>query len=648
MLIGVCGHVDHGKTALVHALTGTNADRLPEERRRGMTIDLGFAYVPAADGRILGFVDLPGHERFLHNFLAGALALDSVLLVVAADEGPRAQTFEHLAIVDRISVNHLLVAVTKCDRASLEQLAATQTAVRAMLAATSFADASVVQTSSRTGAGIETLREHLEAPPERPPAEGQGFRMAIDRAFVLPGAGLVVTGGVAAGEVAVGDQLVLSPAGIPARVRSLHAQNREQQRTQAGQRCGIALAGVDDRETARRGAWLVDPALHAPTETLLVRVRDMPGQSLRHGRDVRLHLAAETLDARVIRLGEAAGEAPYPVLLSLRRPVAALSGDRLALRDPTAHAMLAAGRVIDPFPPDRRRLRRAPEAGQLALGAADDAEALAARLAIEGAADLARFAIARNLRAEAVRVLPGSVALGSVILSPERAAELERRAVERLAETHQRFPDRLGLDGLELARSLAGDGDPAAPAAVVEDMVRRGVLRRRGGVLHLPDHQPHLSADDEALWLRLRPLLAATPERPPTVAELATALEIDWRPLRQALGRLEHFGRLQMATRNRAFLPEGLAELEQRIAELAQARPGGMFGVAEFNTAAGIGRNLCVEILEHFDRRGVTQRLGDQRRPTRPLRPDPDAGGPRDDPPDDGGVGVAGGVEPRQ
>jgi selenocysteine-specific elongation factor len=647
MLIGVAGHVDHGKTALVQALTGVDADRLPEERRRGMTIDLGFAYAPMADGRVMGFVDLPGHERFLHNFLAGALALDTVLLVIAADEGPRPQTIEHLAILDRIGVERLVVAMSKADRVDPAGLAAAEQSAGALLANTRFAGSEIISTSSLTGEGVDALRRALEAVPERLRPAGQGFRMPIDRAFQLTGAGLVVTGSVAAGEVTMGQPLVLSPEGLPVRVRSLHVQNREQDRGAAGARCGVALAGAGRRGAARRGAWLLAPELHAPTRTLLVAVRDLPDAELRHGRAVRIHLAAEALEARVIRLAEGSAEAPYPVLLALERPTASLAGDRVALRDPAAHATLAAGRVLDPFPPERRRLRQVPTATLLALGSADATEALAARLAIDGAADLERFALARNMPPGVLRALPDVAVLGSVALTPERAAEIRARAETKLAQAHARYPDRLGLDQHELAAQLDAQ-QPEVAAVILGAMIREGAVRRLGGLVHLPGHRPSLAARDEALWTRLRPLLAAEPERPPTVAELASALELDWRVLRQALTRLAHFGRVVVATRNRAFLPEALAKLQAALPALAAQGEAGLFTVAAFNAATGVGRNLSVELLEYFDRRGVTRRLGDQRRLARPLRQDADAGRAGDDPADNGGVGVALVVEPRE
>ncbi|MGA8550915.1 MAG: selenocysteine-specific translation elongation factor, partial [Stellaceae bacterium] len=249
MILATAGHIDHGKTALVQALTGVDADRLPEEKRRGLTIDLGFAYATLPDGAELGFVDVPGHERFLPNMLAGVLSIDRVLLVVAADDGPRPQTIEHLDILELIEVAEITGVVTKIDRVEPERAAAVASEVGDLLAAAGYAQSPIFAVSSRTGAGIAALGAHLQqnaraaaaARAERPPAGL--FRMPIDRAFTLPGIGLVVTGTVAAGAIAVGDRLMLSPAGAPARVRGLHAQNRPIETAVAGERCAVNLAG---------------------------------------------------------------------------------------------------------------------------------------------------------------------------------------------------------------------------------------------------------------------------------------------------------------------------------------------------------------------------------------------------------------------
>jgi selenocysteine-specific elongation factor len=618
MLIGVAGHVDHGKTALVEALTGINADRLPEERRRGMTIDLGFAYAAAGDGRILGFVDLPGHERFLHNFLAGALALDRILLVVAADEGVRAQTLEHLAILERIGVRRLTAVISKIDQAPPDRVAEVEADVRGRLAAAGFADAAIMAVSSRSGQGIAALRAFLEATAEPAADVGRRFRMPIDRAFSLTGVGLVVTGAVVAGEVAVGAQLLLSPSGVPARVRSLHAQNQEATSARAGQRCGLAIAGRFDPARVRRGDWLVDPGLHAPADRILVRVRAFPGATVRPGRLLRLHHAAAAVSAKAYPLGEGAGDAPFPVHLTLARPIAALHGDRLVLRDPATKANLAAGWIIDSFAPERRALRRHTPATLMAMGEEDPAVALAARLAAEGAVDVARFALSRNRTVDSLAGLAGPdvvrLARGDVWLSRSRAQALREGVLQRLAEVHRRHPDRLGLNVADLARLCADQAGPLVAQALIDDLLAVGAIRRSGGVVHLPGHAPRLAERDEALWARLAERFEDAGLRPPTVAELAGEVGLDRRELRAALDRMQYFGHLALATANRAFLPETLGRLRAVAEALSRSSPDGLFSAAQFNHASGIGRNLTIEILEYFDRQGVTERVGDLRR----------------------------------
>ncbi|HET6221758.1 MAG TPA: selenocysteine-specific translation elongation factor [Dongiaceae bacterium] len=245
MIVGTAGHIDHGKTALVRALTGIDADRLPEEKARGITIDLGFAYRPIEGGETLGFVDVPGHERFVHNMLAGAVGIDFVLFVVAADDGPMPQTREHLQILDLLGLTNGIVALTKIDLATPERVSDVSQQVRALLASTGLAGAEILPVSSVTGAGVAALEERLlgvAANLPLRPASGH-FRLAVDRCFTLAGAGTVVTGTVFAGQVAVGDHLLLSPSGLAARVRGIHAQNRAAERGRAGQRCAINLAG---------------------------------------------------------------------------------------------------------------------------------------------------------------------------------------------------------------------------------------------------------------------------------------------------------------------------------------------------------------------------------------------------------------------
>src|SRR6516165_9584235 len=297
MILATAGHIDHGKTALVQALTGVDADRLPEEKRRGLTIDLGFAYATLPDGTELGFVDVPGHERFLPNMLAGVLSIDRVLLIVAADDGPRPQTLEHLDILELIGIAEVTGVITKIDRVERGRAEIVAAEVRALLAAAGFTESPIFRVSSRTGEGIKPLAQHLRrsarvALRNRAAASVSGlFRMPIDRAFTLPGIGLVVTGTVTAGVVALGDRLTISPSGIAVRVRGLHTQNQPVETAAAGERCAVNVAGsFPEGSEPRRGDWILAAERHAPAKRLdlFLRTSRFAGVPLRDGLPVHL------------------------------------------------------------------------------------------------------------------------------------------------------------------------------------------------------------------------------------------------------------------------------------------------------------------------------------------------------------------------
>lgn len=612
MIVGLAGHVDHGKTSLIRALTGIDTDRLPEERARGMTIDLGFAYAQRPGG-VVGFVDVPGHERFLHNMLAGVLAMDRVLLVVAADDGPMPQTLEHLEVLRLVGVPRLAVAVTKADRVPAARAAAVA-AEAAALALRAGYEAPVHAVSSLTGQGLDGLWRWIEeAAPAPRPAEG-GFRLAIDRSFVLPGIGTVVTGTVAAGEVRAGDGLVLSPARLAARVRSLRVQDRPAERARAGDRCALAIAGARiERARLRRGDWLVAPDLHAPSDVLDARVRLADGRALRHGGPVHLHHGADAIPAR-LRVWSEDGEDGF-VRLQLRRPVPALHGDRLVLRDDTTGRVVAGGHVVDPFPPQRRRPRPQRLAELAALAAPDARQALAGLLAANGSADLIALARARNRDPAVLEALPA--ALGATVVGPAgrrvalaaSAREATRgRILAALSRHHAAYPE---LGGLPRAALLAAAGaEPAVAEAILAELLAERALVPQGMVLRLPSHTPRLAAADEALWPRVATLLEAGALRPPRVREVAEALALEPDQAEALLERYERFGRVLRVAPNRFFPPEAVAALAREAAALAE--PDG-FTAADYNRRTGIGRNVTIEVLEFLDAIGLTRRTGELR-----------------------------------
>ncbi len=622
MIIALAGHVDHGKTALIRALTGIDADRLPEEKKRGMTIDLGFAHVRLSSGALAGFVDVPGHERFLGNMLAGVLSIDTVLLVIAADDGPMPQTREHLSILRLTGVTDIAAVISKIDRVDAARLDMARAEVRDVLDRAGYRAAPVMEASSITGAGIPALLAYIEtkiAAHRARDAKGR-FRLAIDRSFSSTGTGLVVTGTVAAGSVSVGDRLLLSPSRLAARVRGLQVHHEAAQKAQEGDRCAVAISGPRvEKARLRRGDWLIDPDLHAPTQRIDALVRAVEDRGPRHATRVHVHFGATASGGRVLtRTGKdfVPGEEGF-VTLTLDQPGACLYGDRLVLRDDSTGRVVAGGHVIDPFSPDRRVRREQREASLAAHALADPAAAFRALLAAEGWADLRHFALTRNLPVLFSPVLEGdAIRIGSaaapVLVSSATIERVGETVSRQLRAWHAARPDEMGPGRAELAR-MAGALPDSISGAVLDVLRERGAIVREGVAWRLPDHQPVLAPLDEAWWTRIKTALMKTDPRPPRVRELAEEMGMEPEAMEALLLRLERFGRLVRVAGNRFFLPETILTLGQLAHGLAAEAEEAGFTAAEFNKRSGLGRNLAIIVLEWLDGVGVTRRTGDLR-----------------------------------
>ncbi|MGY9014686.1 MAG: selenocysteine-specific translation elongation factor, partial [Rhodospirillales bacterium] len=365
MIIATAGHIDHGKTLLVKTLTGVDTDRLPEEKARGLTIDLGFAYQPLGEnGAMVGFVDVPGHERFIRNMLAGVTNIDYALFVIAADDGAMPQTLEHLAILDLLGAYKGVVALTKIDRVDADRVAEVSTQIENLLSTTKLAGIEIMPVSAITGDGIEDLKANLELAAEENKARASdgNFRLSVDRCFTIPGAGIVATGTVFSGKISDDEHAILSPEGIEVRIRRIHAQNMESKTGQAGQRCAINIAGRGLRKVqVHRGDWLVAENAHNPTSRFDARIKLLPGEprSLKHWTPVHVHLGAGDVPGRVAVLEGRSIEPGDQALVQIvfDRRLNIVKGDKFILRDQTARRTMAGGLVIDPFPPARGRTR---------------------------------------------------------------------------------------------------------------------------------------------------------------------------------------------------------------------------------------------------------------------------------------------------
>jgi selenocysteine-specific elongation factor len=621
MIIGTAGHVDHGKTALVKALTGIDADRLAEEKRRGITIDLGYAYTDTPNGT-LGFVDVPGHERFVHTMLAGASGIDAALLVVALDDGVMPQTREHVQILELLGIDRGVVALTKADLAP-GRVAEVGAQIRSLLAKTGLAEAPLLPVSAVTGEGIDDLRTALLALGARP-RDSDGYpRLAVDRAFTLAGAGLVVTGSLVAGRIRTDDRLMLSPPGIELRVRGLHAQNRAADEAVAGQRVALNVVGPRlSKDIVTRGDWVLHPDVHAPTARFDIRLELLAEETraLRADAPAHLHLGAAHVMARVAPLDAERIEPGGSVLarLTLDHPIGALAGDRLVLRDATATRTIGGGVVIDPFPP--RRGRRTPErlAQLSALEEPDAAAALRGLLALPPAwTDRVGYFRARNLppsvQSEVMSAAP-AVAVADLLMTPATLAALQTGVVDRLAAHHVAAPDQPGLQLDRLRLATPGRPSQGAFRAIIESLFRRGAVEQDGPWLRLPTHRATLSAQDERVWTQARELIAAERFRPPRTRDLARELSVPEAAMRTTLKRVQRMGRLIEVAPDQYFLSETVAEMAAIAASIADADPGGTLTAAAFRDRLANGRKVAILVLEFFDRAGVTVRTGDERR----------------------------------
>jgi selenocysteine-specific elongation factor len=633
MIIATAGHVDHGKTLLVKALTGVDTDRLPEEKNRGMTIDLGFAYLPVESSETIGFVDVPGHERFVHNMLAGVAGIDFALFIVAADDGPMPQTREHLAILDLLGIRHGAVALTKTDRVAASRVQEVRNELAALFSRTTLAGSAVFPVSAVTGDGIDDLKAHLlnAARSWRPKATAGNFRLAIDRCFSIPGAGLIVTGTAVAGSVSAGERMRVLQAGLEVRARTIHAQNARSETGRAGQRCAINLAGSGlKQELIERGDWVVTGDVPAPVQKFDARLRILEGEMrpLANWTPVHVHLGAAEVTGRVATL-QGASIAPGAsglVQLVLDRPIGALCGDGLILRDQSAQRTIGGGRIIDIFPPVRGRAKPERLAYLAAMENDDAPTALSCLLdTAPSGLNLTRFAQSRNLTArESAQMFTGASAKsvatpsGALGFSPANWNRLKAAILESLALLHGRAPSViLNQEGLLLEAGLRLPKEVAF--ALAAELTKEGAIAREPSGVRLRTHVAQLTLADAVLWKKAEPLLIENILRPPSLHELASALRMDPKNTESFLVRASRLGLVVRVAENRFFPPAGLRR-HATFAEEIAATKGGLVTAATLRDRAGIGRGLAIEVLEYFDRIKFTRRIGDEHQVLRPAR----------------------------
>lgn len=633
MIIGTAGHIDHGKTTLVRALTGVDTDRLPEEKTRGISIELGYAYLDTEVGggeRRIGFVDVPGHERLVHTMVAGASGIDFALLVIAADDGPMPQTREHLAVLSLLGLDRGAIVLTKADRVEATRLAAAQAEARALVAHTALAGATVWVTSATDGRGIGALRDWLFDQARSLPtavADDRVFRLAIDRAFTLDGVGTVVTGLAHSGTVRIGDTLTVTggSAGGAYRVRSLHAQNRAVTQAHAGQRCAIALAGAD-RGKFERGMWLLadDGVWQTQRVDAAITVWPEEPSALRSGAMVHVHAGTAATTGSIAVLDSPSADRITPggaglVQILLRQPLALWRGDRVVLRDAAASRTVAGGIVIDPTAPTRYRKTAQRLAELKALQAADIDARFRALLAVSPngvAMSGFRRAEARHrhwqpyLDRAALIVAEGD---GGHALGAEAATVIDDAILGAVARYHETHPDEIGVDRGRLRRMAA----PRLPLPLFEAMIGRaitaGSLAQRGPFVHSPAHAVHLSEADTRIAQQLAVPLLEAGFQGSWIRDLATDCAINESLLRASVARLSQSGDVHQVVRDLVYPVATMHRLAAIVREEA-ARRDGNITAAQLRDATHLGRKRAIQILEYLDRVGLCRRVGDSHR----------------------------------
>jgi selenocysteine-specific elongation factor len=614
-VIGTAGHVDHGKSALVQALTGIDPDRLREEKERGLTIDLGFAWLTLPNGEEVSIVDVPGHERFIKNMLAGVGGIDLALLVVAADEGVMPQTREHLAIIDLLGIEHGVVAVTKADLVDADFAELVAADVEEALRGTTLEGAPTVVCSAVSRQGLDELVATLQAELARTPVKRDigRPRLPIDRAFTIAGFGTVVTGTLIAGSLRVGQEVEVAPAGLRARIRGLQAHGQKVEAAPPGRRTAVNLAGVAVEEL-ERGMVVASPGWLRPATALDVRLRAVRylSRPLRHSTTVTLHTGAAEVEGRLLLLDRdqvPPGEQAW-AQLRLSRPVAAVKGDRFVVRDP--NDTLGGGRIVDTQARRHRRFHPPTIAKLEAMDRGSPREAVLMAVAASEPVSLRDLSSGLDLSAEEVRAAVaeaiaggellaldgGPPAEGTLLYTAGGFAALWDRLSDVVSAYHRQFPLRRGISREEL-RSRLGLESRAFDQAIAL-WAGRGEVKEETDSVSLPDHEPRPDASQEERARQLLAALRSQPFSPP-------ALDGD----DDLLSFLEDRGDIVWVGEGIVFAAEAYREMVERV--VAHLRERRTVTLAQVRDLLGTSRKYAQALLEHMDEQRVTRRVGDER-----------------------------------
>ncbi len=623
MIVATAGHVDHGKTSLIKALTGVDTDTLAEEKARGLTINLGYAYLPSSDNRVIGFIDVPGHHRFINTMISGVSAIDRALMVIAADDGPMPQTSEHLNVLSVLGITDIDVVITKIDAVAPERVIEVTQQARELVDTLCESDGDVFQVSSVTGDGIGALKSHLKLmrPKDRDQALQRGFRLSIDRRFHVIGVGLIVTGTASTGTVNVGDHLILQPKGLEVRIRELRANDSVATTAAAGQRVALCLAGKVEIGDIDRGDCLVEPSLDQLSQRLdaqLTLLSDAP-TALKHLLPAKLYIGARRVSAKIALIENGISSlAPghtSMVQLILDSPISAYSSERFVLRDDSESFLLGGGVILDPIGPQfgKAKPERLARLRALSTGSVDTAlRHLLASNVTTNWPDLARtFHLKRE---SAVPTLPDTAVKFDLkqstwITTRSAIAAAKQALLKTLSNAKAQENNSRGIPKDMLIKLAGRASDKTLLEATLTTLIKTGVLGVTEGRVH--DAKDSSKHDGNArYWASLERQLQAAGRHIPVLSELQRDAKLDETSLKLALKHGADRGFLHRINATRYALTNTILDFAETSESLAAEHA---FTVADFKDELGVGRKLAVEILEFFDTINFTQRKGNER-----------------------------------
>ncbi|MEZ4524463.1 MAG: selenocysteine-specific translation elongation factor [Desulfobacterales bacterium] len=629
IILGTAGHIDHGKTTLIKALTGINTDRLKEEQLRGITIELGFAFLDLPSGRHIGIVDVPGHEKFVKNMVAGATGIDLVAMVIAADEGVMPQTREHMEICTLLGVRHGLVVLTKTDMVDEEWLELVTEDIREFVRGTFLEDKPIVPVSGLTGKGIpEFIRTLDSLSAEIPPRSSAGlFRLPADRVFSMKGFGTVITGTLISGQVSVGDSVMLYPSGITSKVRGLQVHGQSVETAFAGMRTAVNFQGLE-KSTVNRGDVLSAPDALMPSYMLDVFLHYLAGNKkpVKNRTAVRFHAGTAEILGNLILLenDELAPGESAAAQLRLDTPVALVKDDRFVIRSISPVRTIGGGTVLNPVPRKHKRLKPDVTAKLRALADLPPEQIAACHAGEAGysGVSLSALRIMSNMPEKQLEKAVQSLLSQKILIQTDREnrifihkdsfAAFRQEITEHLEKYHRENPLKNGMSKEELKSRLPSFAGVKLFHLAVAQMLKEEEIAAEGDIVRLKSHQVSLGQDQSAIRKKLLDAYAGSGLTPPYFKELCTSLEMEESQAKDVLMVLVGEGLLVKAKEDLYFFAESVEELKTRL--VAWLREKGEISTPEFKDIAGVSRKYLIPLIEYFDSRNITIRIGDIRK----------------------------------